>query len=106
MDSNITDQHKTTEEDRDRDALSSASGNDETTSSHSVSKLQTAAKYGDLELVDTMLKAGVDVNAPAWDVRETALQTAAEHGHLKVVDRLVDAGANVNTAKYGARSAL
>ncbi|RHZ59573.1 uncharacterized protein CDV56_101052 [Aspergillus thermomutatus] len=56
--------------------------------------LQAAAGGGHLEVVERLLAARADVNAPAADdYGRTALQAAAEGGHLEVVGRLKQAGA-------------
>jgi hypothetical protein len=47
-------------------------------------------------VVERLLAAKADVNAPAASIRggRTALQAAAGGGHLEVVERLMDAGAH------------
>ncbi|CAJ2507809.1 Uu.00g089950.m01.CDS01 [Anthostomella pinea] len=53
----------------------------------------TAAAYdGTMEIIDLLLNAGADVNAPeGW-----AIQSAAAEGHHEVVEKLLEKGANVN----------
>lgn len=52
---------------------------------------------GCLEIVDCLLKAGAEVNAPPARQRGgTALQLAAAHGHIGLVRHLIDLGADVN----------
>ena len=60
-----------------------------------VSPLSMAAKAGNKELVDLLIKSGAHVNwanCHGW----TPLQRAAEKGHDKCVELLLKAGANVN----------
>ncbi|KAJ5717688.1 hypothetical protein N7488_003334 [Penicillium malachiteum] len=71
--------------------------------------LQAAAGRGHLEVVERLLAAKADVNAPAGGSNgRTALQAAASGGHLEVVERLLVAKANVNTPAGGSngRTAL
>ncbi|KAI0169704.1 hypothetical protein GGR52DRAFT_478508 [Hypoxylon sp. FL1284] len=53
----------------------------------------TAAAYdGTIHIIELLLEAGADVNAPeGW-----AIQTAASEGHYDVVELLIKHGANVN----------
>ncbi|KAK0636444.1 ankyrin repeat-containing domain protein, partial [Bombardia bombarda] len=61
--------------------------------------LQKAVETGNLELVNVLLNAGADVNAPAARARGgTALQLAAICGFLEIADILVEAGANINAS--------
>ncbi|RYP39320.1 hypothetical protein DL768_010726 [Monosporascus sp. mg162] len=70
---------------------------------------QTALQYvsgkGDIELVQVLLDAGADVNAPPADrYGRTALQAAVEKGNIELVRVLFGAGADVNTLptdRYG-----
>ena len=60
-----------------------------------------AVKARDAHAVETLLRAGGDVNAPAAD-GATALHWAAYHDALPLADRLLDAGADVDAANdYG-----
>ncbi|MCE2540494.1 MAG: ankyrin repeat domain-containing protein [Acidobacteria bacterium] len=60
-----------------------------------------AVKARDAEAVDALLRAGMDVNAPAAD-GATALHWAAYHDALPLADRLLHAGADVDAANdYG-----
>jgi hypothetical protein len=61
--------------------------------------IQLAARSGRLHIVEMLLLAGADANAPAAeDCGLTALQAAALHGHLNVVRRLLSSHADVNAA--------
>ncbi|KAI2763075.1 hypothetical protein DTO006G1_2214 [Penicillium roqueforti] len=71
--------------------------------------LQAAAQGGHLQVVERLLAATANVNAPAAEGNgRTALQAAAQGGHLKVVERLLAATANVNApaAEGNGRTAL
>jgi ankyrin repeat protein len=59
-----------------------------------------AAKDGNRELVELLLKNGADVNAEG-EFGETALGQAAENGHREVVELLLKNGADVNAKEYG-----
>lgn len=72
-------------------------------------KLHDAAAAGDVARIQTMLKAGANVNARKPPVfGETALHAAAHNGHTAAVDVLLKAGANVNARSLttGGRTAL
>lgn len=57
--------------------------------------------HGDVEGVDEMLRAGIDVDARNR-YGQTALMIAAQRGYEAIVDALIDAGAPLDvTAKYG-----
>ncbi|KAJ5801264.1 uncharacterized protein N7518_003332 [Penicillium psychrosexuale] len=71
--------------------------------------LQAAAQGGHLQVVERLLAATANVNAPAVEENgRTALQAAAEGGHLQVVERLLAAKADVNTpaGEINGRTAL
>ncbi|KAF0325213.1 hypothetical protein GQ607_007540 [Colletotrichum asianum] len=71
--------------------------------------LQTAVESGHLDLIELLLGAGADVNAPAARaLGATALQLAAIKGYTGVAKMLVDLGADVNTpgSRYHGRTAL
>jgi hypothetical protein len=71
---------------------------------HSINmSLQAASGGGHLEVVERLLAAKANVNAPAPEYGgRTALQAASEGGHLEVVERLLAAKANVNAAAAAA----
>ncbi|KAI5464528.1 ankyrin repeat-containing domain protein [Mariannaea sp. PMI_226] len=78
-------------------------------SPYSLTPLQEAVKLGDLEMIECLLKAGADVNAPAALARGgTALQLVAIMGHLGIAKLLLDRGADVHApaAKFHGRTAL
>ncbi|WP_353273625.1 ankyrin repeat domain-containing protein [Wolbachia endosymbiont (group A) of Agelastica alni] len=54
-----------------------------------------AAKHGDIEIVNALIKAGANVNAENKD-KWTPLHFAAAWGHKDVLEVLLTAGANVN----------
>ncbi|KAF7552402.1 hypothetical protein G7Z17_g4370 [Cylindrodendrum hubeiense] len=73
------------------------------------SPLQWAVEVGDLDIMDCLLKAGADVNAPpAFIGGGTALQLAAIQGHIGVAKHLLDLGANINAlpSRQHGRTAL
>lgn len=68
-------------------------------------KLLEAAQNGELEVVESLLKSGVDVNFQnnrGW----TALTIAAFHQRLNLVKFLVENGANVNHVNVNGTSVL
>lgn len=59
--------------------------------------LQLAAAKGSVPVVDLLLQARADVNAPATHARQkTALQGAAKTSRTDLVEKLLDAGADIN----------
>ena len=54
-----------------------------------------AAKLGNLELCESYIKAGADLNKQNHK-GETALMVAAKEGHLDIVSELIKAGANMD----------
>jgi cell wall assembly regulator SMI1 len=58
------------------------------------------AEWGRLKIVEQLLKAGAEVNAPGWH-GNSALMMAAGGGHVEVVRRLIAAGADVNQQQQG-----
>ena len=69
------------------------------------SLILSAARDGDLELLDYLLRNEVDVNAPTH-LRMTPLMAAAERGHAEVLRRLIAAGADLHAREYQGRTAL
>jgi ankyrin repeat protein len=65
------------------------------------SALQLAVKTGRLNMVEMLLGAKYDVNAPPGNLDLTALQLAAKFGHLEILERLLIAGAGVNAPAAG-----
>ena len=49
-------------------------------------------------MVDTLVKAGADVNKTTTDVGATPLYSATARGHEGIIEKLVEAGADVNKA--------
>jgi ankyrin repeat protein len=70
--------------------------------------LQLVCRSGDLELIQSVLDAGADVNAPAVGFQGlTALQIAAEEGDPVLTSFLLTLGADVNAeAAEGGKTAL
>ncbi|KAL3451412.1 ankyrin repeat-containing domain protein [Aspergillus insuetus] len=66
------------------------------------SPLQLAARLCRVEVVQTLLRHGANVNDPAaqtkthWFLPRTALQAATETGNRELIDLLLEAGADVN----------
>ena len=62
--------------------------------------LQLAASMGNIEMIQTLLAAGADVNIEglSGQNRRTALQAASEMGHLEIVQVLLEHKANVNAS--------
>jgi ankyrin repeat protein len=69
----------------------SGSGRVDSRSSDSQDRLVAAALEGDVEIVESLLRAGVP--ATARDSRMTAIEAAAGNGHVEVWRLLVQAGA-------------
>lgn len=67
--------------------------------------LHYAALQGNLECVDVLLRAKVDVNAAAPN-GSTALMLAARNGHVDVVKRLLAAGADTEKLNEEGRTAV
>ncbi len=61
--------------------------------------LMVAAKEGDVERVQWLLKRSANVNALLVENGSTALMGASDKGHLEIARMLIDKGANVNTAR-------
>ncbi|GAP83072.2 putative ankyrin repeat-containing domain protein [Rosellinia necatrix] len=73
------------------------------------SPIQEAAEQGDMEIVEWLVDAGANIDAPPARRRGgTALQLAAAKGHIGLVKYLIDLGADVNAspAEYEGRTAL
>jgi hypothetical protein len=80
----------------------------ETRSWYYWSPLHVAAVDGHLDVVDTLVKAGADVNMADWD-QWTPLHYAAYQGrpkHVKVARRLLDAGADVYEQTWNGKTPL
>ncbi|PKY07206.1 ankyrin [Aspergillus campestris IBT 28561] len=81
----------------------------ETSSGKDLTILQHAVSTGDKEIVEILLQAGADVNAPASrHLGKSALQCAAHGGNMELVDTLLMAGATINQepAEAGGATAL
>jgi uncharacterized protein len=72
-----------------------------------VTPLQLAATNGSAPMIDRLLKAGADPNAPLTPAGDTAVMMAARTGKPDVIRALVEAGANVNAKEnWGGTTAL
>ncbi|HZL93986.1 MAG TPA: ankyrin repeat domain-containing protein [Vicinamibacterales bacterium] len=72
-----------------------------------VTPLQLAAVNGSESMIDRLLKAGADANAPLSAAGDTALMMAARTGKTGAIRVLVEAGANVNAKEtWGGTTAL
>jgi ankyrin repeat protein len=54
--------------------------------------IHKAAKTGNKELLDSLIKSGITVNTQNW----TVLHYAAANGYLEVVKWLIDNGVDIN----------
>jgi ankyrin repeat protein len=61
-----------------------------------VTVLPTVVSWGDHFLIQDIISAGANVNAPGYPEGETALAAAIWRGDTRIVDLLIDAGADVN----------
>ena len=69
-------------------------------------RLLSAADHGDLEHLNNLLAAGVDVNIHAMN-GITPLMVASRQGHIEIVRALLEAGADPDIQdNFGGRSAL
>jgi ankyrin repeat protein len=63
--------------------------------------LQWAARYGNVEISDILLKAGANVYAPAFRLGGiTALQGDAIGGYIEIAHTLLNHNADVNAALW------
>ncbi|KAK5664122.1 hypothetical protein OQA88_337 [Cercophora sp. LCS_1] len=70
---------------------------------------QNAVECAKLDMMQILLEAGANINAPAYrSLGATALQIAATKGHLGIAKQLLDLGADPNArrASYYGRTAL
>jgi len=69
--------------------------------------LVSASMHGHLEIVRELLKAGMDPNGRIGSLYSfNPLTSASMHGHLEIVRELLKAGANVNCTDYTGRTEL
>jgi len=72
-----------------------------------VTPLQLAAMNGSAVMVDKLLKAGADPNAPLTPQGDTALMMASRTGKTDAIKVLIESGANVNAKEtWGGTTAL
>ncbi len=79
-------------------ALIIARANVNEINSYGNTPLHLACEIGNLEMVEALIKAGVDVNFKNKGL--TPLHKAYEKNHLKIVKALIKAGADVNTKEF------
>jgi ankyrin repeat protein len=63
--------------------------------SNSMTAVQIAAVKGNFEILDLLLKAGGDINAPPCVDGRSALEGAAEHGRLDMTSHLLSLGVDI-----------
>jgi ankyrin repeat protein len=68
--------------------------------------LRGAVIYARVEMVELLLKLGVNPNLPSSAVEDTPLMQAARSANLKLVKLLLDAGAEVNAEDKSGQTAL
>ncbi|KUL82105.1 hypothetical protein ZTR_10068 [Talaromyces verruculosus] len=81
----------------------------ESNASNEQSALQAAVEQGNKDILEYLVQAGADINAPAAEIGgRTPLQAAAEQGRRGIVEYLIQVGADVNTpaAELGGRTVL
>lgn len=78
-----------------RDSLPAVSEADKLAAQKSAQQLWNAARTGDLQQINQLLDAGVDVNS-ATHYNSTALIFACDRGHVEAVKLLLKRGANPN----------
>lgn len=74
--------------------------------SYPTSALHLAARFEELDIIQTLLTRGVPVDFVSDSTRLTALQTASEFGLLEVVRLLLDNGADPNASLLGAETPI
>src|SRR5262249_27965081 len=79
------------------DILIQAGANVKAANRFEVSPLGLACMNGSAAMIQKLLKAGADVNAPLSSLGETPIMIAARTGNPDAVKVLLDNGANVNT---------
>lgn len=63
-----------------------------------VEALHTAAEWGHVDIIQTLIDAGINMNAPD-KYGDTALEKAVFHGHTDVVKALLDRSITIKTTK-------
>jgi len=58
--------------------------------------LPAVVSWGDYSLIQEIINAGADINAPGYPKGETALAVAIQRGDARIFELLIDAGANAN----------
>ena len=69
-------------------------------------KLHLAARFGRVEMVESLIEARGYVNEESYDDGKTALIHAANAGHLTVAQLLIEFKADVNVEDYDGDTAL
>lgn len=57
--------------------------------------LKTASSCGDIEVMNSLIENGADVNGP-WNSRGSPLQVATDSGQVKAMELLIEKGADIN----------
>ena len=73
--------------------------------SDGITPLMSASSNGHIAVVNSLLKAGADVNKERKQ-GGTALDLASQNGHITIVDLLLKAGADVNKARNNGQTSL
>lgn len=68
--------------------------------------LGLAARFGEKEIVEFLLRQGIDVHAKDKQTQNSALHEAAKYGHVEVIDPLLKHGADINARDSAGKTPL